>query len=98
MLFFIGLIFGFDLADSIKPYNNLVVTFVTILTFSYVGVCLFILVTQQVDKKVKIWWGFILFMLNMLGVPWFLYHCKNNTLENILKKEIKNNKISSTDG
>jgi hypothetical protein len=81
-----GILFKFDLADSIRPYNDEVAASIAILTFTYVGICWFILANRSLDKKTKIWWAVILFLLNMLAVPWFLYHCDKNTLENIFDK------------
>ena len=70
--FFVGLPFGFDIATYIKPHNDLVIMIVSGVTMLYVLVCIIIVLKTKLSIKEKMRLSLILFMTNMIGVPFFL--------------------------
>jgi hypothetical protein len=78
LLFFVGLLFGFDLAEVIYPFNDLVFGWIAGLTFGYIAVCLALLWRSEQLRRTKVLWSALLLFGNMIAVPWFLWcynHC-----------------------
>jgi hypothetical protein len=87
--FFIGLPFGFDLADFISPYNNEVTNAVGVLTLGFVTVCLIILWLGDTSIRTKSLWSFFLFLGNMIVVPYFLWCSTRGTVEETFRPKKK---------
>jgi hypothetical protein len=79
--FFVGLPFGFDLAEFISPHNDEVMTAVGMLTFGFVAICLIILWVGKSRIRTKILWSILLMLGNMLAVPYFLWRTIRGTVE-----------------
>jgi hypothetical protein len=81
--FFIGLPFGFDPAEFITPYNNQVMIAIGLLTFGFVATCLIILWLGDTRIRTKALWSVLLFLGNMLAVPYFLWRSARGTIDEI---------------
>ena len=84
LLFVAGLLFGFDIAELIRPYNDVVIGVIAGLTFSYVAVCFPILWRLKQARRTKIEWSAVLVLLNIIGVPWFLWCYNHDSLRRAL--------------
>jgi hypothetical protein len=82
--FFLGLPFGFDLAEFIRPHNGKVISAILGLTFGFVAICLVILWAGKTPTRTKVSWSLLLFLGNMIAVPCFLWCVIHGTVERVV--------------
>ena len=81
--FSVGIALGFDIADVITPYNELVMTFVGSLTALFVIICIVVLWLGDYPMRLRIQWTIMLILGNMIGVPFFLKHALRGHLPDL---------------
>ena len=81
--FFVGIALGFDIADVIRPHNELVMTFIGSLTFLFVIICIFVLWLGDYSMRLRLQWTVMLILGNMIGVPLFLSHAVRGHLPDL---------------
>jgi hypothetical protein len=81
--FFVGIALGFDIADVIRPHNELVMKFIGALTALFVMACIAVLWLGDYSTRLRLQWTIMLILGNMIGVPLFLRHVVRGQLPDL---------------
>ena len=81
--FLVGIALGFDIADVIRPHNELVMAVIGSLTVLFVMICIVVLWLGNYSMRLKLQWTIMLILLNMIGVPLFLRHAVSGHLPDL---------------
>ncbi|MBN8456315.1 MAG: hypothetical protein J0M04_00520 [Verrucomicrobia bacterium] len=81
--FFVGVAIGFDIADVVRPHNELLMAVVGSLTGVFVLICIAVLWLGKHSIRLRVQWTIVLIMMNMIGVPLFLWYVVRGHLPGI---------------
>lgn len=81
--FFVGVALGFDIDDGIRPHNELLMAVVGSLTGVFVLICIAVLWLGKHSTRLRVQWTIVLIMMNMIGVPLFLWHVARGHLPDL---------------
>ncbi len=81
--FFVGIFLGFDMAEVIRPHNELVMALIGSLTAIFVMICIAVLWLGDYSMRLRLQWTIMLILGNMIGVPLFLRHAASGHLPDL---------------
>ena len=81
---FIVFSFGVETPASLDSFSDILLWVIEGLTIFYVTVCFYLLWKTKEQRGTKIKWSVILFLGNMITVPYFLWHYNKHSLHQLV--------------